>query len=108
MNNKYKIFCKGNLSGIDISQGLDWVRPSLSPHFLLESKGVSSVDVYMLNAINHEFTLVTPQHQHNNNNTRNKVNHRLPCVNRNWGKQRTQPITQLMILILLARLYDTD
>lgn len=38
--------------------------------------------------INHELTLVTHQHLHNYN-TRNKVNLRLPCVKRNWGKQRT-------------------
>ena len=38
--------------------------------------------------INHELTLVTQQHQHNYN-TRHKVNLRLPCVRRNWGKQRT-------------------
>ena len=38
--------------------------------------------------INHELTLVTQQHQHNYN-TRDKVNLRLPCVRRNWGKQRT-------------------
>ena len=38
--------------------------------------------------INHELTLETQQHQHNYN-TRNKVNIRLPCVKRNWGKQRT-------------------
>jgi len=38
--------------------------------------------------INQELTLVTQQHQHNYN-TRNKVNLRLPCVKRNWGKQRT-------------------
>ena len=37
--------------------------------------------------INHELTLVT-QHLHNYN-TRNKVNLRLLCVERNWGKQRT-------------------
>ena len=36
----------------------------------------------------HELTLETQQHQHNYN-TRNKVNLRLPCVKRNWGKQRT-------------------
>ena len=38
--------------------------------------------------ITHELTLETQQHQHNYN-TRNKVNLRLPCVKRKWGKQRT-------------------
>ena len=38
--------------------------------------------------INHELTLETQQHQHNYN-TRNKINLRLPCVKRKWGKQRT-------------------
>ena len=33
---------KNNFSGIDISQGLDWEPPSLSPHFLL----VWTVDCY--------------------------------------------------------------
>ena len=48
-----------------------------------------SVRVYKcLNGlINHELTQVT-QHQHNFN-IRNKVNLRLTCVERNWGKQRT-------------------
>ena len=38
--------------------------------------------------ITHELTFETQQHQHNYN-TRNKVNLRLPCVKRKWGKQRT-------------------
>ena len=38
--------------------------------------------------ITHELNLETQQHKHNYN-TRNKVNLRLPCVKRNWGKQRT-------------------
>ena len=38
--------------------------------------------------ITHILTLETQQHQHNYN-TRNKVNLRLPCVKRNWGKRRT-------------------
>ena len=38
--------------------------------------------------ITHELTYETQQHKHNCN-TRNKVNLRLPCVKRNWGKQRT-------------------
>lgn len=38
--------------------------------------------------INHEFTYVTQQQQHNYNII-NKANLRLPSVKRNWGKQRT-------------------
>lgn len=38
--------------------------------------------------INHELTLVTHQNLHNYI-TRIKVNLRVPCVKRNWGKQRT-------------------
>ena len=36
--------------------------------------------------ITHELILETHQHSYN---TRNKINLRLPCVKRKWGKQRT-------------------
>ena len=43
---------------------------------------------YLNELITHELTLETQQHQHNYY-SRNKVNLRLPCVKRKWGKQRT-------------------